>query len=130
MLKHIKKLLEHNILRLAIIATLIIAFLSLTAIPKINLGLEIKSSDKILHILAYFTLSSVWFLAFQKKMGNLFFKITLIIFLIFYGIILEALQGGITTYRTGDVYDVVANTIGVLLALLLSGRFMSWFKAF
>ena len=130
MLKRIKELLEHNILSLAIIATLIIAFLSLTAIPKINMGLEIKSSDKILHILAYFTLSSVWFLALQKQMGNLYFKLVLILSLIGYGIILEALQNGITTYRTGDILDVIANTIGVLLALLFSRRFISWFKAF
>ena len=130
MLERIKKLLEHNLLRLAIIATLIIASLSLTAIPKINLGLEIKSGDKILHILAYFTLSTVWFLALQKKMGNLYMKIALILFLIVYGIILEALQGGMTNYRTGDVFDVVANTIGILLALTLSKTFIRWFKAF
>ena len=130
MLERIKKLLEHNLLRLAIIATLIIAFLSLTAIPKINLGLEIKSGDKILHILAYFTLSTVWFLALQKKMGSPYMKIALILFLFVYGIILEALQGGITNYRTGDVFDVVANTIGILLALTLSKTFIRWFKAF
>lgn len=130
MLKRIKRLLEHNILSLAIIATLIIAFLSLTAIPKINMGLEIKSSDKILHILAYFTLSSIWFLALQKQMGNLYIKLALILSLIAYGIILEALQNGITSYRTGDILDVIANTIGILLALLFSRRFISWFKAF
>jgi len=130
MLERIKKLLEHNLLRLAITTTLIIAFLSLTAIPKINLGLEIKSGDKILHILAYFTLSTVWFLALQKKMGSPYMKIALILFLFVYGIILEALQGGITNYRTGDVFDVVANTIGILLALTLSKTFIRWFKAF
>ena len=130
MLKRIKKLLEHNIFWLAIIATLIIAFLSLTAVPKINLGLKIKSGDKILHVLAYFTLSTVWFLALQKKMGDLNVKLLLILSLIMYGIILEVLQGGITNYRTGDIFDVVANTVGVLLALLLSSRFISWFKAF
>jgi len=130
MLKRIKKLLEHNIFWLAIIATLIIAFLSLTAVPKINLGLKIKSGDKILHVLAYFTLSTVWFLALQKKMGDLNVKLLLILSLIMYGIILEVLQGGITNYRTGDIFDVVANTVGVLLALLLSSKFISWFKAF
>ena len=118
MLKRIKELLEHNILSLAIIATVIIAFLSLTAIPKINMGLEIKSSDKILHILAYFTLRSVWFLALQKQMGNLYFKLVLILSLIGYGIILEALQNGITNYRTGDILDAIANAIGVFTGLV------------
>ena len=130
MLQRIKKLLEHNFLSLAVIATVIIAVLSLTAIPKINFGLELKSSDKILHILAYFTLSTVWFLALQKKMSNLYSRFTLIFSLVIYGIILEVLQGGITNYRTGDFYDVIANTIGVLLAVLLINKFISWFKAF
>jgi len=130
MLQRIKKLLEHNLLTLAVIATIIIAILSLTAVPKINFGFEIKSSDKILHILAYFTLSTVWLLALQKKMSNLYSKFALIFSLIIYGIILEVLQGGITNYRTGDFYDVIANTIGVLLAVLLINKFKSWFKAF
>jgi VanZ family protein len=130
MLARIKKLLEDNLLLLAIIATLIVAFLSLTAIPKINLGLEIKSGDKILHILAYFTLSTVWFLALRKKMSDRYIKIAIILSLIFYGIILEVLQGGVTDYRTRDVFDVIANIIGILIALLLSRKFISWFKAF
>jgi len=129
MLQRIKKLLENNLLTLAVLATIIIAVLSLTAIPKINFGLEIKSSDKILHILAYFTLSMVWFLALQKKMSNLYSRSFLIFSIVIYGIILEILQGGITNYRTGDFYDVIANTIGVLLAVLLINKFISWFKA-
>jgi len=130
MLKHIKKLLEDNILALAIIATLIVAVLSLTAIPKINLGLEIKSADKFLHILAYFTLSTVWFLALQKKLNNIYSKLLLIFSLVIYGIILEVLQGGITNYRTGDFFDVIANTIGILLAALVIKKFITWFKTF
>ena len=130
MLQRIKKLLEHNILTLAIIATLIVAILSLTAIPKINLGLEIKSGDKFLHVLAYFTLSTVWLLALRNKLGDLPSRLLLIFSLVFYGIVLEVLQGGITNYRTGDFFDVIANTIGILLAVLLIKKFMSWFKTF
>ncbi len=130
MLKHIKKLLESNLLTIAIIATLIIAILSLTAIPKINLGLDIKSGDKFLHILAYFTLSTVWFFALQKKMSNLYSRIALILSLVIYGIILEVLQGGLTNYRSGDFYDAIANTVGVLLAVLVINRLISLFKAF
>ena len=128
MLKRIKKLLEHNILFLAIVATIIVAILSLSSVPKINLGLQIKSGDKILHILAYFTLSFVWFLAMQERMSSFAEKGRLIALLILYGIILEVLQGGITDYRTGDFYDVIANIIGVLLATAVINRFIAWFK--
>jgi len=59
--------LEHNALMIAIIATIIVAVLSLTSVPKFDLGFKLKSSDKYLHALAYFTLSSVWYFALQKK---------------------------------------------------------------
>ncbi len=36
-----------------------------------------------------------------------------------YGIILELLQSTITTHRTGDFLDVLANTFGILMGLLI-----------
>lgn len=128
MLQRTKKLLEHNALLLACIATVVLAILSLSAIPKLNLGLNIKSGDKYLHILAYFVLSMVWYFALQKKLKNILFKFTLILSIVLYGIILETLQAGITTYRTADLFDAIANTIGVLLATAIFGRFIKWFN--
>ena len=60
MLQHIKKLLVHNATLIAVLVTIAIAILSLTSVPKLNFGFNIKSSDKYLHILAYFVLSCVW----------------------------------------------------------------------
>ncbi len=128
MLQRIKKLLEDNAIFIAIIATLIIAYLSLSHIPKFNFGLKIESGDKYLHALAYFFLSIIWYFAFQKKIKKINFKIYLIITLIVYGTILEALQNGITNYRTGDFYDVLANSVGVLLATLLFDKILHWYK--
>lgn len=128
MLQRIKKLLEDNALLLAIITTIIIAILSLTAVPKIDLGFKIKSSDKYLHAIAYFTLSIVWYFALYEKLKKNSTKIYVIILLIAYGIILEALQGGLTKYRTADIFDVVANTFGIVLATLLFGRIMKWYN--
>ena len=129
MLKSIKKLLEHNALLLAILATIVIAVLSLGSIPKINIGLQIKSGDKFLHILAYFSLSIIWFLALNKKLNNISIKFIVITSLIFYGIILEVLQGGITDYRTSDIYDVVANVIGIVLGAMLIKTIVKWLKS-
>ena len=129
MLKSIKKLLEHNALLLAILATIVIAALSLGSIPKINIGLQIKSGDKFLHILAYFSLSIIWFLALNKKLNNISIKFIVITSLIFYGIILEVLQGGITDYRTSDIYDVVANVIGIVLGAMLIKTIVKWLKS-
>jgi len=128
MLQHIKKWLEDNAFILAIVATLIIAYLSLSHIPKFNIGFKIKSSDKYLHALAYFFLSLIWYFALQNKIKKNSFKVLLILSLFFYGTILEALQRGITNYRTGDFYDILANTAGILLATLLFNKILQWYK--
>ena len=128
MLQRIKKLLEHNALMIAIIATIIVAVLSLTSVPKFDLGIKLKSSDKYLHALAYFTLSSVWYFALQNKLQKNSFKILVILALIFYGIILEALQGGLTDYRTADLFDVFANIFGIVIATLLFDKLLRWYN--
>jgi VanZ family protein len=127
MLQDIKKLLERNALFMAILATLVLAFLSLTAIPKINLGLGIKSGDKYLHFTAYFGLSLLWYFALKERINKKVFKFFVPLALIVYGIILEGLQSGLTTYRTGDIYDVMANTAGVIAALIIFNRFIKWY---
>lgn len=128
MLQNIKKLLADNALWIAIVVTISIAILSLTSVPKIDLGLNIKSTDKYLHILAYCTLSFFWHLALRKKLQNKRYYIAIITSIIVYGIILEGLQGGLTSYRTADWYDVIANTIGVFLAIILFHTATKWFS--
>lgn len=126
MLKDIKKLFERNALILAIVATIIIAVLSLSAVPKLNLG--IKSGDKYLHFIAYLGLSILWYFALKDKINKKLFKILVPLGLIFYGIILEGLQSGLTTYRTGDVYDALANTTGVIVGLVLFNKIIKWYR--
>jgi len=128
MVQRIKKLLEHNALAIAIITTLAIAVLSLSHLPKLDLGIKIKSSDKYFHAIAYFFLSLVWYFALRKRIKLTRFKILLVLFLIFYGIILEALQGGLTNYRTADFYDVLANSFGILLATLVINKILNWYR--
>ncbi|MBP0904645.1 VanZ family protein [Mariniflexile gromovii] len=40
-------------------------------------------------------------------------------FSIVFGIIIEVLQGTVTASRSADIYDVMANTIGVFLAVVI-----------
>jgi hypothetical protein len=127
MLQRIKKLLEDNAIVLAIVATIIVAILSLSDISNFDLGLNIKKSDKYLHILAYFTLTLVWYFALQEKIKKSRFKFFVITALIFYGIILEALQGGITNYRTADFFDVVANIVGIIIAAVIFKKIINWY---
>lgn len=129
MLTDIKKLLERNALIIAIAVTVAIAVLSLSAVPKLNLELGIKSGDKYLHFIAYFVLSSSWYFALKDKINGKVFKIFVPLGLILYGIILEGLQSGLTTYRTGDMYDAIANTAGVIAALILFNRIINWYRS-
>ena len=128
MLRDIKKLLERNALIIAIVATVFLAILSLSAVPKLNLGLGIKAGDKYLHFIAYFGLSLMWYFALKDRINEKIFKIFVPLGLIFYGIILEGLQSGLTTYRTGDVYDALANTAGVIVALILFRKIIKWYS--
>ena len=127
MLQDIKKLLERNSLFIAIAATLILAVLSLSAMPKLDLG-RIKSGDKYLHFIAYFGLTLLWYFALKDRIDKKMFKFFVPLAIILYGIVLEGLQSGLTTYRTGDIYDVIANASGVIVALLVFNRLLKWYR--
>ncbi len=112
MLKDILALLKDKILIIAIIVTVSILYLSLMRMPKYNIA--ISHIDKWQHCIAYFTLSISWLLTFYKQNK----KNLVVISCILFGIIIEILQQTITSYRTGDYLDIIANSVGVLLGLL------------
>ena len=81
--------------------------------------IDVDYSDKIFHFLAYCLLTLLWFSAFFYHF-NLKEKKAMIyaaMFSIIFGIIIEVLQDKLTIYRSLDVYDVVANTLGVILGV-------------
>ena len=113
MLKHIKNLLQDKILFIAIFITIAIVYLSLMKVPKFEI--HINHLDKWQHSFAYMMLSLSWLFSFSKKNKNILIVLSCILF----GIIIEILQQTLTNYRTGDYLDVIANSIGVLLGLLV-----------
>lgn len=121
MLKRIKQLLERNALLIAIFLTLFVAFLSLVSLRGVA-RINISNSDKYGHLIAYITLGISWFYVFRNH-RNRWIYITLA--LVIFGMILEVLQGALTTYRTADWHDGLANASGVIIALILSHF---WFK--
>jgi VanZ family protein len=113
MLQHMKALLKGNIYIIAIIVTLSILYLSLVKMPSYDVG--IANLDKLQHCFAYFTLSSSWLLVFYKKNK----KHLIVGSCILFGIIIEILQNKLTDHRTGDYLDIIANSTGVFLGLLI-----------
>ena len=62
-------------------------------------------------------LAAVWFIALNTRLRKLNL-IGLAVSCILYGIVLEAIQGQLDTQRTTDLYDVLANSIGVALVVI------------
>ncbi|MDO6800991.1 VanZ family protein [Wenyingzhuangia sp. 1_MG-2023] len=114
MQKTIKNLLEHSSLFLAIGFSVLIMVLSLVKLQRLpNFG-TYEHSDKVKHLFAYSILSFFWLLSCQ--FGKVKVKsLHLILMIIGYGVIIEVLQSSLTTYRTGDLLDILANSMGILL---------------
>ncbi|WP_050915843.1 VanZ family protein [Gillisia marina] len=119
------------LLVLAVLYTLLITSLSLMQLGKISLG-SFNPTDKMMHLGAYFVLGFVWFFyyLFKNEDGSIkrkaFFNISIIIIL--FGMLIEVLQGALTDYRDPDWADILANSIGVLLALGICLGLLKFFK--
>jgi VanZ family protein len=96
---------------------LFIGYLSLKKID--NIPIHLSHSDKIYHAIAYFLLGLTWLLSFPKSLLNRNLKYAIVISCIIYGIVVEVLQGTLTTYRTASLLDIIANTVGVIIAMLV-----------
>ena len=104
----------------ALITTLIYsAALALVCLVPLNgvIKVNITLGDKIFHAVTYMILSFLWYLTFYYNLNSSKTKALLYAMLvsITFGIIIEILQGTVTAYRSADINDVIANTIGVLI---------------
>jgi len=126
----IKKLLERNAYTIAILITVFVTISSLISLKGISsLSIKISHFDKIMHAISYFILALSWFFATQNDLKKKNFKVKLILLLISFGIIIEAIQGGMTTYRQADFYDILANTLGILTAATFYKKLSLWFNS-
>jgi len=107
------------LLGMALLWACLILYLSLANIGDIKL-MTFDASDKLYHTGCYFILGLLWLLFFYVKQGSMGNTKKLIISgcLVFFGIIIEILQIVLTTYRTFDLWDALANAVGILLANL------------
>lgn len=116
MLVRIKNLLADHAIYFAVLITISIGILSLIKMP--SDGIPVATSDKLLHTVAYFFLMLAWLYSFSKK-EDFYKRIKyLILGCLIYGIVLEVMQGAFTSYRTGSYLDILANFLGIVLAVL------------
>ncbi|MFV8226298.1 VanZ family protein [Christiangramia aquimixticola] len=79
-------------------------------------------TDKMLHAGAYLFLTGIWKLYFVFKKSD-FTRYTANLWWValasfMFGMLIEVLQGTLTSYRTPDWWDILANSTGVALAVL------------
>ncbi|MDG1804691.1 VanZ family protein [Flavicella sp.] len=116
MLALIKNLYKANAVSIAVSLTAIVAYLSLSKISSITPVIKIDNVDKYQHSLAYFGLTLSWLFAAQKIKTKPSFKFWMVFFVFLFGVLMEILQQELTTYRTADFFDVLANTSGIIIA--------------
>ncbi len=89
-----------------------------TSVPAI----QIPHLDKIVHFTFYFVAAILGLLSFRMRVKEgaplKKFMIVMLLLLVIFGIIIEVIQDRYTTSRAGDVFDVLANTIGALAGVL------------
>ncbi len=110
--------------KLLLVASIIYT-LTLLTVCLINLNnapkIEISHGDKIFHFLTYCVLTVLWVYTFvlnfnwPKKKSILVAGIGAVLF----GMLIEVLQGSLTSTRTFDYYDALANSLGALTMSLL-----------
>ncbi|WP_245828704.1 VanZ family protein [Salegentibacter holothuriorum] len=102
--------------------TILLTVSSLVKLGKISVG-SFSPTDKLLHLGAYFGLLVLWKVYFMLKnepkstYKNNLFKIAGLAAL--FGMLIELLQGVLTSYREPDWFDILANTAGILLAVII-----------
>ena len=99
----------------------VITFFCLAKFNNVPLG-NVANLDKVVHAFFYFVLTTFSFLFLKSRIGDLNSLKPLIysfLFSVFFGIGIEIAQGLFTETRQADVFDVLANTSGAGLSILL-----------
>ena len=96
----------------------ILSLVRLTDVPKLNTGYD----DKIAHFVLYAGLCLFWFMSLHtlKSKSSLVLASLLSIG---FGLVIEILQGIVSIHRTTEVFDLVANCLGVLtMAFIINAK--------
>jgi VanZ family protein len=118
----------------SVLVALIILYLSLADSQSFNKVpfLNIPHLDKIVHFLMYFGLMSVIVFEHRKSIIGRTQLVLIALIPFIYGILMEILQMTITSTRSGSIYDVLANSSGIIVSALIwssvGDRLNAYFK--
>ena len=111
---------------LAIIWSSIILFLSLVSKVFFSIGGSLNNvvgMDKIVHIFLYGVNTFLWSRALLSDNKDLVRILFLFLGMLAFGFTIEVMQMTLTTDRSFDWYDVVANTIGIIVGITVYLKF-------
>ncbi len=119
MLQPIKNLLEGSLIKY-IAAALQLAVTVIMLIPTSGITyINFSQSDKLLHSGIYLILFVVWAFALKLDRKGGMFLWLLVGLLTFYGIVIELIQEKWIATRTADVWDVMANSAGIVIGIIV-----------
>ncbi len=110
----LKNTLIHSVTVIYTIAIAVLSLAHLTELPELNTGVD----DKIVHFVLYAGLCLFWFMSLYVLKTKSSLLIASLLSIVFGGVI-EVLQGVVSIYRTTDIFDFVANCLGVLTIALV-----------
>lgn len=96
------------------LSLVVVCLLPLKKVPDIG----VSFGDKVFHMLSYIVLTCLWFYSFyvhfkiDRRKSLAYACVLSVVF----GIIIEVLQEVLTNTRHADILDVLANSLGVLIA--------------
>lgn len=111
---------KRTYLLFALLWTIIVTILSLISINS-NIGsfIKIENKDKYVHFTFYFVFVILWSQFVKSKGLNSKAKLMILLSAMGYGILMEICQELFTKTRTADVLDVLANSLGAALGLIV-----------
>ena len=93
-----------------VVAVTVLSVLSYSGSIGLLMSIKLTSSGFVVHCIAYFVGMWLCYLAFDRK--NISFVLWTGVLVLFYSVVLEVVQFYLP-YRTFNVYDVVANGVGI-----------------
>lgn len=106
-----------------IVAVVVVSLIPPPSMPEV----AFEGIDKVEHVVGYFALSAMAAALFAPMRTRARIAAALVAL----GIGLEVAQGAMTSTRTSDLLDALANTVGVVLGLVATpvARLVAWIDA-
>lgn len=85
---------------------------------------EMSTNDKLMHVVIFVPFSALWMLAGRGLLGR---PAWVLLAGVLYGALIEIIQASLPIGRNGDVQDVIADSVGVIIGI---GLAMVWQRLF